>query len=140
VRAADGERLRRRRAAELAGGTLIQGSGPRFEALNASTRRAQVGKASRAKGRGGVAAERRVNAAARRGSSGGGSKATGCTGTPTSGTEGPLTSLRSSWAISRRRSGGGSGESAAVAGTRARVPAARAKGGGSTWTARVGRP
>jgi hypothetical protein len=104
--------------------TPIQGSGARFEARVASMRGARAREARWGGGHGGVAARRTDGATARLKISGDGSKATGCTGTPSSGTEGPLTSLRSSWAISRRRSGGRTGESTAAVGTRSRVPVA----------------
>jgi hypothetical protein len=92
--AADGER---RRGAVTSPANSISSSRPRFRALNASTRRAQAGEASRDNGRGGVAAERRVDAAAQLGAavdSGETSRAVQSTTTSTSGAVALLTSLR----------------------------------------------
>jgi hypothetical protein len=79
--AIDGER---RRGVVTSPANSISSSRPRFRVLNAYTRRAQAGEASRENGRGGVAAERRVDAAAQHRNTGDGSKVTGCTGTTTS--------------------------------------------------------
>jgi hypothetical protein len=62
-----------------------------------------------------VAAAQALGTAVRRCKSGDGSKATGCTGTATNDAVNFLTSLRGSWAITRRRSGGGTEESTAAA-------------------------
>jgi hypothetical protein len=74
----------RRRGVVTSPANSISSSRPRFRALNASTRRAQAGEASKDNGRGGVAAEQRVDAVAQHLNTGDGSKATGCTGTTTS--------------------------------------------------------
>jgi hypothetical protein len=94
---------RRRGAAELASETPIQGSRARFEARVASTRSTRDGKANRGGSCGGDAAARADDAAARQGNSGEVARATGCTGTPTSGTGATLTSWRSSGAAPRWR-------------------------------------
>jgi hypothetical protein len=103
---AGGERLRRRRVAELAGGTPNQGSEARFDAREASTRRAQNSGSILGGGLGGDATARAVDAAARKGNSGELTRTARCTGTTTSDAGGCLTSLRISLAASRRRKSG----------------------------------
>jgi hypothetical protein len=97
----------------------ISSSKPRFKALNASKRRAQAGKASRGNGRGGVVVERRVDAAAQRGSSGKLPQAAQSSGSNTSDTMILLTSKHVPRAAPWRRSGvGGENPKAAVLGFR----------------------
>jgi hypothetical protein len=94
---------------------LISSSRPRFWALNASTRHAQAGEASRGNRSGGNAAERRVDAAARQGNSGDGAKALRSTGSTSSSAGLHLTSLRGSWVAPRRRKSGDDGASSVAA-------------------------
>jgi hypothetical protein len=106
--------------------TQIQGSGARFEARVASTRRARASEANRGGRCGREAAERALDAAERRRKSGDGSKALQSTGSMSSGTWELLTSLRSSGTASRGRSDTGGGEQRR---RRSRVPAG--SGGGA---------
>jgi hypothetical protein len=102
----------------------------------ASRRGARAREARRGGGRGGVAAERPVDAAARPTNSGEVTGGDGRRGIDTNGTGTTLTSWRSSGRAPRRRSGNGGGEQRR---RRSRVPArCVARGGGSG--ARVGRP
>jgi hypothetical protein len=85
--AAGGERRRDSPA------TPIQGSGARFDAREASTRRAQDSGSILGGGSGGDAAARALGAAVRSTDSGDGPRATGCTGTATRDAGGFFTSL-----------------------------------------------